>query len=289
MPRKIIPIVLAVLVASYFGYRFWADRQAEAKGRKYYGTAEATEVTISARITGRVLKVNVAEGQDVSTGDLLVELDDGSYRDQVDGAKAARETAGKQVDVVDASLKALEINLRRARNLVREDAAPRSQEEDLEAQQKVLLAQKGQAEAAVLQAEATVGFMERQLSYTRISSPVAGTVIRLQSEVGETAFPGSALLTIADLSRMEIRIYVPETVLGQIRLGQKVDLFADSDPDRALPARVAYISDVAEFTPKNVQTHDERIRLVYEVKLEAENPDGVLKIGMPVDARFVEE
>jgi len=96
-------------------------------------------------------------------------------------------------------------------------------------------------------------------------------------------------VTLADLSFMEVRIYVPGPMLGRIQLGQTVDLETDSYPDRAFTGTVATIAEEAEFTPKNVQTRDERVRLVYAVKVRVPNPDGTLKTGMPVDAWFARQ
>jgi HlyD family secretion protein len=100
-------------------------------------------------------------------------------------------------------------------------------------------------------------------------------------------FPGSALLTLADLSTLEVKIYVPGPLVGKIKLGQRVEMLTDSFPNRPFIGAISKISDQAEFTPKNVQTRDERVRLVYAVTVRVPNPDGVLKIGMPVDARFL--
>jgi HlyD family secretion protein len=161
--------------------------------------------------------------------------------------------------------------------------------DDVETQEEVLKAQQKVVHAQVVQAEAALQLAETQLAYTRVIAPVSGTVIRRDVELGETVLPGSALMTLADLSTMEVKVYIPGPMLGKIRIGQRVDLVTDSYPDRRLRGSVATIADEAEFTPKNVQTRDERVRLVYRVKVRVPNPDGILKTGMPVDAWFVEE
>jgi multidrug efflux pump subunit AcrA (membrane-fusion protein) len=142
-----------------------------------------------------------------------------------------------------------------------------------------------QAHLTVAQAE----LARTQLSFTRVMAPVTGTVLRVDVRKGETAFPGSALLTLADLSVMDVKVFIPEPMLGKIKFGQQVKIVSDSFPQQPLQGVVAYISPEAEFTPKNIQTREERTRLVYQVKVRVPNPDGILKIGMPLDAIFVKE
>ena len=125
-----------------------------------------------------------------------------------------------------------------------------------------------------------------QIAKADVVSPIDGVVLTKGIEAGETAMPGAALYTLADLARPWVRIYIPETLLGHVKLGQKVSVTNDSFPGKTYPGRVVQIASEAEFTPKNVQTRTERVRLVYAVKVALDNVDGELKIGMPVDARF---
>jgi len=124
----------------------------------------------------------------------------------------------------------------------------------------------------------------KQLEYVEVKAPRRGTILTQGVYQGEYVAPGSTLFTLADLDTLYLTIYVPETLLGKIRLGQKAEVLVDAFPDRRFPPEVVYISSQAEFTPRNVQTQEERVKLVYGVKLKVKNQEGALKIGMPADA-----
>jgi HlyD family secretion protein len=288
MAKRIVPVVVILLLVGFFGWRAWQQRLAAQAADRFNGTVEATEVLLSPQLSGQIVEKNVLEGQRVKKGDLLFRIDETLYQAQLEQAQAARQTAASQEAVVDANLAVLDQNLGRASRLYRVSAAPRAPVEDLGLQRRVLEAQREAVRSQLGQADAAVNLVSKQKDYTLILAPVDGTAVRVHGELGEMVFPGTALATIADLTRVEIRVYVPEPMLGRIKLGQKAELYTDSFPDRPLPAVVSFISDQAEFTPKNVQTKDERVRLVYAVKLTASNGEGILKIGMPVDARFGE-
>ncbi|MEW6442929.1 MAG: efflux RND transporter periplasmic adaptor subunit [bacterium] len=288
MARRIVPLMVVLLLVGYFGYRYRAQKKAFEEDRSFYGTVEAVEVSLSAQVTGRIVDLPVLEGERVEAGRLLVRIEDSVYRAQVDQARASRETALRQLGVVEANLAGLATSLARVRKLLSTGSATQMQLDDLETQKSVLEAQKPVIRSQAEQAEAALRLAQEQLGHTTVTAPLAGTILRIPVELGETVFPGSALLTLADLSNMEVKIYVPGPTLGRIRLGQKVELKTDSYADRIFPGAVATIADEAEFTPKNVQTREERVRLVYAVKVRVPNPDGTLKTGMPVDAWFVD-
>lgn len=140
------------------------------------------------------------------------------------------------------------------------------------------------AQAQVNQAQAALAVLNVQLAKTKITAPGAGIVSRRAVNPGELATPGSALLTITRLDPVELTVYVPETRLGNIQLGQTIGVQVDSFPGRVFNGRVIYISDEAEFTPRNVQTKEERVTTVFAVKVEIPNAGLELKPGMPADA-----
>jgi HlyD family secretion protein len=289
MAKRIVPLMLILGLVGYFGHRFWTERKALEQDESFYGTVEAVEVLVSAQVMGRITGLFAEEGERLQEGQLVATIDDLLYGAQVEQARVTVESARSQSAVVKANLAGVHIALARTRKLLATGSATQMQMDDVETQEEVLKAQQKVVRAQVVQAEAALELAETQLAYTRVSAPVSGTVIRRVVELGETVLPGSALMTLADLSNMEVKVYVPGPMLGKIRLGQRVDLVTDSYPDRRLNGSVATIADEAEFTPKNVQTRDERVRLVYQVKVRVPNPDGILKTGMPVDAWFVEE
>lgn len=140
------------------------------------------------------------------------------------------------------------------------------------------------ARARASQAKATADLLKQQLSDAVVVAPVAGTVTHKPIEQGELVNAGTVVATISRIDQMNLMIYVSENELGKAKLGGLADVYIDTYPDRAFPAKIVYISPIAEFTPKNVQTKEDRTKLVFGVKLEIENKDGVLKSGMPADA-----
>ena len=116
-----------------------------------------------------------------------------------------------------------------------------------------------------------------------LHAPVSGTVVSLAVHPGEVAAAGATLMMLADLSHLTLTVYVPQTQLGQVYLGQPATITVDSFPGRVFAGSVSHIADTAEFTPRNVATKEERVNLVFAVTLEVPNPDGALKPGMPAD------
>lgn len=140
------------------------------------------------------------------------------------------------------------------------------------------------AEAMVRQAEAALNVLQVQLSKTTLKSPASGIVTRRALHAGEVAAPGAALLTIASLDPVKLTIYVPETQIGGIKIGDEVAVQVDAFPNKTYKGKVTYIASQAEFTPRNVQTKSERVNMVFAVRVQIPNGDLELKPGMPADA-----
>ena len=145
------------------------------------------------------------------------------------------------------------------------------------------------AEAQVRQAEAAVRLIDAQIARLTLTAPMDGIVTSRTRRAGETASAGLPLLTIANLDEVTLVIYIPETRVGHIRLGQEVEVQVDSFPERVFVGEVVNVAGEAEFTPRNVQTKEERVNLVFAVKVHIPNPDGALKPGMPADATVIEQ
>jgi len=142
------------------------------------------------------------------------------------------------------------------------------------------------AEAQVQEAQAALDAVQTQLDKMTLTAPTGGLVLESAIHVGELAAPGAPLITIADLDTVELTVYVPENRFAEVYLGQTVEVRVDSFPDRVFEGEVVRIADEAEFTPRSVQTQEERVNLVYAVKISIPNPDHALKPGMPADAYF---
>lgn len=140
------------------------------------------------------------------------------------------------------------------------------------------------AEAQLHQAEAALALIDAQLAQLTLVSPITGTVATRSVHVGETVAPGATLLTLTNLDEVRLVLYIPENQIGRVRVGQRVDVTVDSFPGRVFTGYVASIGSEAEFTPRSVQTREERVNLVFAVKVVIPNPDHALKPGMPADA-----
>lgn len=143
-----------------------------------------------------------------------------------------------------------------------------------------------QRKSEIERTEAQAGISEKQLSDTEIFSPIDGVVLVKAAEPGEVLAAGTTVVTIGDLEHPWLRAYINETDLGRVKLGQKVKLTTDSYPDKVYWGHVSYIASQAEFTPKQIQTKEERVKLVYRIKIEVDNKEHELKDNMPVDAQI---
>lgn len=181
-----------------------------------------------------------------------------------------RDTLKLQYEIAQSRLAEGESVLKLAQgNLTRIDAV----KQDIE----VAAAQINAVNASLNQAEI-------QLNYTQLKAPMNGVITSRNIEPGETVTPGREVITLADLSRVDLKIFVDETEIGKVKQGQQVDVKVDTFPDKTYTGYVSFVSPEGEFTPKIIQTKKERVKLVYLVKVSIDNPDLELKAGMPADA-----
>ncbi len=264
-----------------------------------FGTYEATEVIVSSEASGKILSFNVEEGQVLSAHQLLGTIDSTQLylrKQQLISGKNAlltrRPDIKKQIAALEQQIVTAKRERKRYENLVKANAANQKQLDDIDAQitvyTKQLDAQKttlqttnqgitDESEGMNLQ----VAQVEDLLNKCKIVSPIAGTVLIKYAEMGEVAAPGKALLKIADTKNMILRAYITADLLTQIKVGQKVKVTSDfgKDDTKEYVGTLAWISSKSEFTPKTIQTRDERANLVYAVKINVKN-NGLLKIGM---------
>ncbi|HSR12877.1 MAG TPA: efflux RND transporter periplasmic adaptor subunit, partial [Thermodesulfobacteriota bacterium] len=133
---------------------------------------------------------------------------------------------------------------------------------------------------------ASIEVINAQIGYSTLAAPMAGVVLVKNVEAGEFVVPGGPVITLGDIERPWLKAYIHESDLGRVKPGQKVSVTTDSYPKKIYPGKITFISSDAEFTPKNVQTSKERVKLVYRIKVSLENPDRELKPGMPADGRI---
>jgi HlyD family secretion protein len=274
------------------------------------GTIEGTDVTIAAEVMGRAMHIRVEEGDLVQAGDTLIIINDLEYRIQMRQAMANLDAAEahyrlalegfRKEDVLqaEAAFKSAESDYQRMKELISTKTITQKQYDDaytryIAAQQTYEKLVRGLRKEEILaararrdQAAAQVDLLRKRVDDCIITAPQPGVVTLKAVEKGELVTTGSRVMRLTYLRKVTLRIYIPEAELGRVRLGQDVDVTIDSYPDTPFKGSVVYISPVAEFTPKNVQTKEERTKLVFGVKVQVDNPDGVLKPGLPADARI---
>lgn len=286
------------------------------------GTIESTEVIVSSQVAGKVIKIFKDEGEKVNAGDSLLSIDRESLELQLRQAAASRDMAQAQYDLMlkgarkedvaqaEEGLKQAEANFNLAKadnermtNLFNTQAITKKQMDDSQTRFDIARAQFNaakenyakikniarpeeiaQAKANYERAAAAVDLIEKSLRDCTVVSPINGFVVKKFVEPGETVAMMSALEKISDLSSVELSIYVSETDLGKVKLGQRAEVTVDAFKDKTFDGTVSFISPEAEFTPKNIQTKDERTKLVFRVKIKISNPEFELKPGMPADA-----
>ena len=286
------------------------------------GTIEAIQVDVSARIAGRIVERPVDEGDRVTTGQLLVRLDEaeqaaevrrqeaavrtaqstlndllaGARREELEDARAALQSAGATREWTERDYRRAEGLFAQA--LIAAQEVDRARQaylvasaQEKSARQKLSLLEAGprpdQIEAArgqLAQARNALEVARTRLKEMSIRSPMDGLVLRKNLEVGEMANPGVPILTLMKPSDIWVRAYVPEEEVGRIKVGGKAQIAVDAYPARRFPGRITEIASEAEFTPRNVQTRKERVNLVFRIKIAVDNPEGILKPGMPADA-----
>jgi HlyD family secretion protein len=262
------------------------------------GRIEATEVTVSAEVGGRVLESALVEGLTVQKNDLLVRLEETDLKTrlrQAEANAAAAQRAQVQVErqIVTARhhVQTADDELSRYRKLretgyVSSQMLDRVENQQREARGQVetLAARRSQAAASREAANREVELLRSQAGKAVIRAPDAGTILSKGIEAGEFAAPGRTIAVLADLTRIELKVYVPESEIGKIKLNDPARVSVDAFPQRTFDARVARVDARAQFTPKDVHMPDERARLVFGVTLAVDNPEGYLKPGMPADA-----
>ena len=284
-------ILIAILVLVLMIVTWWAVAASrKARDRNLIrgsGTIEATEVEISSKVSGRIEEIHAEEGGRVKKDEVLIKLAFDELSAKGKELNAGIKATKEQLAQAQENLNNAKVELKRARDLYAQGAYPKQQLDSQETRVAVLEAQARAAQKMVEQASSGLGSLDTQISNYTLYSPMEGVVLTRNAEEGEIALPGMSLLTLGDLSRVWMKVYITEPDLGRVKLGQKARVTTDAFPDKPHWGRVSWISEQAEFTPKNVQTRDERARLVYAVKILLDNPDQTLKPGMMADAEIL--
>ncbi|HNQ19394.1 MAG TPA: efflux RND transporter periplasmic adaptor subunit [Smithellaceae bacterium] len=269
MKRRII-IIFIVLFISVGLFVYYGQRKNRAGELFYSGTIEATQAELSFQVPGRVAKVNFKEGQSVQKDELIAELDRAELEARYGQAKALVQSASDTL--VNAQK-----NYERFEELFRKGVVSEKERDNLKLTYEIAQAKLAEAKALLKQASV-------YLDYTQLKAPMDGVITSRNIEPGETVTAGREVITVSDLSGVELKIFVEETQIGKVRPNQEVDVTVDTFPGKIYKGKISFISPEGEFTPKTIQTKKERVKLVYLVKVTIDNPHYELKTGMPADA-----
>tara|TARA_R110002033_G_scaffold77030_1_gene128710 strand:- start:20401 stop:21297 length:897 start_codon:yes stop_codon:yes gene_type:complete len=262
-----------------------------------YGNFEATEITISAENNGKLMLFNIDEGDKLEKSKFVGYIDTiplALKREQLEVSKAVVSSKSKgvlsQINVLNAKLKTANTNRTRVENLIKDNAGTQKQLDDVTGEIDVI---KSQIRSVEIQNAPVVNELKSidvqlkqiddQIEKSKIINPINGTVLVKYAEPDEITSFGKPLYKVADLNTMQLRIYISETQLANIKIGQEVSVkIDDNDGMKSYKGIISWIASEAEFTPKIIQTKEERVALVYAVKVDVTN-DGSLKIGMPAE------
>jgi HlyD family secretion protein len=266
-----------------------------------YGNFEAVQVTVSAESAGKIHFLNVEEGSQPDSGSIVALIDTTDLylkklqlQSQKKAVSVKKSSVVSQIDVQQQQKANLMIEKNRVTRLMADKAATQKQLDDINGALDMADKQIASIQTQNAGIAEEMEVIDRQIAQVNeslhkcyIRNPVNGTVLSKFAEAGEIAAPGRALYKIADLSMMELKVYVSGSQLPAVKLGQQVEVLIDADKksNRKLSGTISWISPKAEFTPKIIQTKEERVNLVYGLKIKVLN-DGSLKISMPAEVNF---
>jgi HlyD family secretion protein len=291
---------------------------------KASGTIETTNVTVSSKSNGQIKIITVKEGDQVKAGDVLLEIDHEMLDIQLRQSEAGTEFSDAQLKLLKSGARKEDIrqsqesvnqaktnldqakqDLERMKTLYETNTVTKKQYDDAASKYDITVAQYNSsrenynkiktltrpediesARANVKKSVANTEAIKKNIEDCKVIAPIDGFITQKYVELGENVVPSASLFKISDLKTVKLIIYVTEEELGKVKLGEKADITVDSFKDKVFSGEVIFISSEAEFTPKNIQTPEERTKLVYAVKIQIPNPHFELKSGMPADAKI---
>jgi len=266
-----------------------------------YGNFEAVETIVSSEAAGKLLAMKVKQGDKIEAGQTIAVIDTTELllkkqqsESQLSASETKKQNVTAQINVLKEQKKNVMTTQQRISKMFTDQAATQQQMDDIGGQVNVLDRQitSTTTQFQLIGSEMNVirrqmDLLDEQLTKCRIKSPISGTVLETYLEMGELATPGKPILKMADLSNLELKVYVSGAQLPKVKLGNEVKVLIDAGAEEMQPftGKISWVSSEAEFTPKIIQTKEERVKLMYALKVVVAN-DGALKIGMPGEVVF---
>lgn len=322
MKKILFPFIILILIFAF--YFLLENKKNDGEYLELSGNIEVKEVNLSFKIPERIIELNYEEGERVKKNEILGKIYSKELQMELRLQKEILEEAKvkllelkkgsreQEIKEKEANLKARGAELEKAKKdferaevLFKNGAISQSRFEEYKknldlsisnyerAKEILSLALEGTRKEEILaqekrikQIETKINLIEEKLKDTILYSPIDGIILSKNAEVGEMANPSIPVYTIGEIDKPYVKVYVKEDKLGMIKIGQKAEVFCDTYPNKIYEGKISYISSKAEFTPKNIQTKEERTKLVFEIKIDVKNEEGELKPGMPVDVKI---
>jgi HlyD family secretion protein len=269
--KRIIPIVVLIILGTvaYYAVQYGIAYMNRDKILAS-GTIEATEIEVASKVHGRIDSFSVDEGYIVKKGDVIASLESNELSASLDQAKAIEKSA-------QVKLENLQRNYKRAKTLIKKKMISDQDYDTIRSGYEA-------ADADFNRATASRKLAEIAFGESTVKAPISGTILTKVADAGDLLAPYATVVTMADLSSLDIMLYVSESKYGRIMIKDPVDIMVDSYPGEIFTGKVISIANKAEFTPKNIQTKEERTTQVFGIKVRIPNADSKLKPGMPADA-----
>jgi len=296
--RKIVILFIILTIIFSIGYILLTKSEKAPEGLVILsGRIEGRQTDIAPKIQGRIIKLYKDEGDRVKSAELLCELDSEQLTARYKNAQESAQSAFYALNVAEANLKKALASYERAKNdferyssLLKEELVSKSEFDRIKMQYQSAHAEVDSARESISQVQANykasmarLNETKADLMETKIYAPADGIILSRPVEVGEVVNPGTVLYVMVDLNKLYVKVYVPEPDIGKIKVGMPARVYIDAYPERFFNGKVTKVYEQAEFTPKNVETKQERVKLVFGVEVSVENPEGLLKPGMPAD------
>src|SRR6266568_5006852 len=286
--RTLIIILIAVIGGATAVYATWFHRDTSLQGS---GTVEARDIRVGSKIGGRIDKVLVREGDSVQPGQVLITFDDRELQASLEQSRASAEKARRgyrpeEIAEARAAAAQAKADYELKKNGYRQEDIASAEAHYHQAQANLEKLERGNRREDVDLAQAAYAYDEARFRERQVTAPSAATVEVLDVRPGDLIAPNTPVATLLEKDQIYVRIYIPETQIGRVKLGQQAEVRVDSFPSTAFDGIVEQINQQAEFLPRNVQTREERVHQVIGIKIRIDDPAGRVVAGMAADVKL---